>query len=191
MPVDGPAAPRGEARDPIGGVRTLRRPWTSCTAWPAAGPAPATAEELQYHATPTTARFVRMLKFVMARGDLSPVVRARIDALLPDPMSRSDEIQRGREECLDGVEREPVSSSTSHSWPTLCIQVPISETSCPLQKNRKSRCRSAARRAGLGMAEGFTRAVGSARDRGAGCSTAARPRRRRSGPATAFSARQC
>ena len=43
---------------------------------------------------------------------------------------------------------EPVSSSTSHAWPTLCIQVPISETSCPLQKRRKSRWRRAARRAG-------------------------------------------
>ena len=43
---------------------------------------------------------------------------------------------------------EPVSSSTSHAWPTLCIQVPISETSWPLQKSRKSRWRRAARRAG-------------------------------------------
>ena len=47
---------------------------------------------------------------------------------------------------------DPVSSSTSHACPTLCIHVPISETSWPLQKRRKSRWRSAARRAGRGPA---------------------------------------
>ena len=51
---------------------------------------------------------------------------------------------------------DPVSSRTSHAWPTLCIQVPISETSCPPQKSRKSRCRSAARRAGFGAVGGST-----------------------------------
>ena len=34
---------------------------------------------------------------------------------------------------------ELVSSSTSHDWPTLCIHVPIRETSCPIQNSRKSR----------------------------------------------------
>jgi hypothetical protein len=37
--------------------------------------------------------------------------------------------------------------------PTLCIQVPTSETSCPLQKSRKSRWRRAARCAGLAVFE--------------------------------------
>ena len=38
---------------------------------------------------------------------------------------------------------ECVSSSTSHACPTLCIHVPIRDTSCPPQNKRKSRCRSA------------------------------------------------
>src|SRR5580693_599822 len=38
---------------------------------------------------------------------------------------------------------EPVSRYTSHDCATLCIQVPISEISCPLKKSWKLRWRSA------------------------------------------------
>ena len=34
---------------------------------------------------------------------------------------------------------EPVISSTTQACPTLCIHVPMRETSCPHQKSRKSR----------------------------------------------------
>src|SRR2546425_365683 len=44
---------------------------------------------------------------------------------------------------IPSLNGELVSSSTSHDWPTLCIQVPISETSWPPQKRRKSRWASA------------------------------------------------
>ena len=47
---------------------------------------------------------------------------------------------------------ERVSSSTSQAWPTLCIHVPICETSWPTQKRRKSRWRRAPRRAGAAAA---------------------------------------
>ena len=43
-----------------------------------------------------------------------------------------------------------VSSRTSHACPTLCIQVPIRETSCPPQKSRKSRCWKAPKRVRAG-----------------------------------------
>src|SRR5437867_11734241 len=47
---------------------------------------------------------------------------------------------------------EPLSCSTSHDWATDCIHVPISETSWPPQKKRKSRWWSARRASGKGIA---------------------------------------
>src|SRR6202035_973785 len=46
---------------------------------------------------------------------------------------------------------ELVSSSTSHDCPTDCIHVPMRETSCPIQKKRKSRCPRARTPAGRAM----------------------------------------
>src|SRR3989441_150742 len=47
---------------------------------------------------------------------------------------------------------EPRSCSTSHDWATDCIHVPISETSWPPQKKRKSRWLSARSASGKGIA---------------------------------------
>src|SRR5439155_190662 len=47
---------------------------------------------------------------------------------------------------------EPLSCSTSHDWATDCIHVPISETSWPPQKKRKSRWLSARSASGKGIA---------------------------------------
>ena len=41
------------------------------------------------------------------------------------------------------INDEFVSFSTSHDCATICIQVPISEISCPMKKSLKLRCRSA------------------------------------------------
>lgn len=43
---------------------------------------------------------------------------------------------------------EPVSLYTSHDWAMTCIQVPISEISCPPKKSWKLRCRKARKAAG-------------------------------------------
>ncbi len=40
---------------------------------------------------------------------------------------------------IPSLSGEAVSSSTSQDWPTVCIHVPMSETSWPAQKSRKSR----------------------------------------------------
>src|SRR5207247_2154542 len=47
---------------------------------------------------------------------------------------------------------EPLSCSTSHDWATDCIHVPISETSWPPEKKRKSRWLSARSASGKGIA---------------------------------------
>src|ERR1700752_1134908 len=39
--------------------------------------------------------------------------------------------------------QDPVNRFTSQDWPTVCIQVPIKEISCPLKKSWKLRCRRA------------------------------------------------
>ena len=70
---------------------------------------------------------------------------------------------------------DPVSSSTSHDCPTLCIHVPMRDTSCPLQKSRKSRCRNApSRPCGAGGVDGSdmrARLYTTLRDRGRHCET--------------------